>query len=221
MQNFKIYHLLAIIILIVLSIFFLQWLYYNFFPQPYPNREIYSIALIYFIEISVTAYVLSTKNFTKIHKSLGFNKTSLNFLFIALVFSLILWLSDYFYQTKILLIDLRDEANQLNNKIIDGELIISFFSMVIFAPIVEEILFRGIILKTLCNYSSKIFAGFIVSLLFALVHLSLLSAVPLFLASSFYVYLTLRTNSIIPAISAHILNNCLTFYTYYYLLGYF
>ena len=221
MSKFKIQHLLAIIILTGLGIIGLQWLYVRFFPEPYPNKEIYAIALIYLTEISVASYVFSSKSITLIHKNLGFKKTQIKYFLIAIVFSVLIWIANYFYQIYVFDIQMIDEAQKLMLKFKQEKFAINLMTMVILAPIVEEILFRQLMFKTFANYLSKFMAGFIVSLLFALIHFSFTDALPLFIASSFYVYLTIKSESIIPAIIAHVFNNGLTFFSYFYLLQHF
>ena len=77
---------------------------------------------------------------------------------------------------------------------------------VIVAPISEELIFRGLILGKLKQYGD-VFASIIVSLLFALIHGNLPQSIPTFIVSLFLCWVTLQSNSIIPAISIHMINN--------------
>ncbi len=77
---------------------------------------------------------------------------------------------------------------------------------VIVAPISEELIFRGVILGKLKQYGD-VFASIIVSLLFALIHGNLPQSIPTFIVSLFLCWVTLQSNSIIPAISIHMINN--------------
>ena len=77
---------------------------------------------------------------------------------------------------------------------------------VIVAPISEELIFRGLILGKLKQYGN-VFASIIVSLLFALIHGNLPQSIPTFIVSLFLCWVTLQSNSIIPAISIHMINN--------------
>lgn len=77
---------------------------------------------------------------------------------------------------------------------------------VIVAPVSEELIFRGLILGKLKQYG-YVFATIIVSLLFALMHGNLPQSIPTFIVSLFLCWVTLQSNSIIPAISIHMINN--------------
>ena len=77
---------------------------------------------------------------------------------------------------------------------------------VIVAPISEELIFRGLILGKLKQYGN-VFASIIVSLLFALINGNLPQSIPTFIVSLFLCWVTLQSNSIIPAISIHMINN--------------
>lgn len=77
---------------------------------------------------------------------------------------------------------------------------------VIVAPVSEELIFRGLILGKLKQYG-YVFASIIVSLLFALMHGNLPQSIPTFIVSLFLCWVTLQSNSIIPAITIHMINN--------------
>lgn len=79
---------------------------------------------------------------------------------------------------------------------------------ILVAPITEELLFRGIILTKLKQYG-KTFAIIIVSILFGLLHGNLPQTIPTFVMSLFLCQVTLKSNSIIPAISIHMINNAI------------
>lgn len=79
---------------------------------------------------------------------------------------------------------------------------------ILVAPITEELLFRGIILTKLKRYG-KTFAIIIVSILFGLLHGNLPQTIPTFVMSLFLCQVTLKSNSIIPAISIHMINNAI------------
>ncbi|WP_455683283.1 CPBP family intramembrane glutamic endopeptidase [Thomasclavelia sp.] len=77
---------------------------------------------------------------------------------------------------------------------------------IIVAPVSEELIFRGLILGKLKQYG-YVFASIIVSLLFALMHGNLPQSIPTFIVSLFLCWVTLQSDSIIPAISIHMINN--------------
>ncbi len=79
---------------------------------------------------------------------------------------------------------------------------------IIVAPIVEELLFRGFLQKVLEESWEDITKAILVtSLFFALVHLNPYWIVQIYLLGMLLGYLSWRTNSIIPGIILHGLNN--------------
>ena len=87
----------------------------------------------------------------------------------------------------------------------------AFFYIVISAPILEEVLFRGIILDGyLKNY--KPWQGIIVSaFLFALIHGNLAQGLGAFGIGILFGWVYWKTNSIIPSIILHFINNAVAF----------
>ena len=83
-------------------------------------------------------------------------------------------------------------------------------SCVITGPILEEILFRGIILKNMEKYG-KISAVFISAICFTIYHFNFLQIVTPFLIGILLGILTIESDSIKPAMIAHILNNAAVF----------
>lgn len=77
---------------------------------------------------------------------------------------------------------------------------------IIVAPITEELLFRGIMLNKLKQYN-KIYAIIIVSMVFGLLHGNLPQTIPTFIISIFLCLITLKSGSILPAVSIHMINN--------------
>lgn len=89
-------------------------------------------------------------------------------------------------------------------------LVMISISCVITGPILEEILFRGIILKNLEKYG-KMSAVFISAICFTIFHFNFFQIVTPFLMGILLGILTVETDSIKPAIVAHILNNAAVF----------
>ena len=86
--------------------------------------------------------------------------------------------------------------------------IIIVFTTAIAAPLVEEMLFRGYLQKVLEESWKDITKAILVtSLFFALVHLNPYWIVQIYLLGMVLGYLAWRTNSIIPGIILHGLNN--------------
>lgn len=84
--------------------------------------------------------------------------------------------------------------------------IIINLSVILVAPITEELVFRGLFLKKLQKYGLW-YSSVIVSLLFALIHGNIPQGVGAFFVSLILCAVTLKSNSLIPAIIIHMLNN--------------
>lgn len=78
--------------------------------------------------------------------------------------------------------------------------------IVLLGPFFEEILFRGIILRTLDQYH-RVFAMLVSSMLFAMMHLNLQQGITTFFIGCFLGYVSLKENSMRIPILLHILNN--------------
>jgi len=190
----------------------MQWFIHEYVPNPFPNVETYALLIIYSIMLLVTAGIHNTNRFTDLHIIIGFRKTSLKFIIAAITLGLVIWVADYFFQTRILHIDISSEALEWRSK--NKNLVIAFITTVICAPIIEEMLLRGIFLKALNNIFSPFWTILIISGLFTTLHWSWIQAPTLFIAAVFYAWITFKSKSIVPAIAAHIVNNCLTFIYY-------
>lgn len=77
------------------------------------------------------------------------------------------------------------------------------------APIAEEMLFRGFLLKMLRRYSALVAIVF-TSLSFGIFHGTLLQSVPAIFIGALLALIDLRHDSIIPSIILHIATNCLS-----------
>ena len=87
--------------------------------------------------------------------------------------------------------------------------IIFFVAHTIFAPLLEEILFRGLILERLRRYGD-LFAIITTAFLFSLMHSSLDSYLPAFLSGIILSFAAVYTGSILVPLIAHFLNNLLS-----------
>lgn len=77
------------------------------------------------------------------------------------------------------------------------------------APILEELLFRGFILRSLQKFGN-VFAILISGILFGLFHGNLQQAIPTALGGMVLAFIAIRSNSLIPCIIAHFFNNALS-----------
>ena len=92
------------------------------------------------------------------------------------------------------------------------EYILAFITLVIIAPVAEEILFRGYLLAKLRKHVPIWVAVLITSLLFAVVHLSFNVGVDVFALSLVLCFLRIKTGSLWPSIILHMIKNGIAFY---------
>ena len=157
------------------------------------NNLFFLIALIYF-----GVYFKEEKKLFKADKII---KSIISFiLFIPLLF-LISFIIQY------VLPDYKQQEIVLNFKstLIEDKGIL--LHVLVIAPIVEEVIFRGYIYRILKSKIPIIFATIISSTLFALVHYNVLSYILLFVLSIFLTYIYERNGSIICPIIIHSLFN--------------
>ncbi len=85
--------------------------------------------------------------------------------------------------------------------------ILMILSVVIIAPIYEEVIFRGIMLKGMASKMNPILAIIISSLFFAILHMNIPQGINAFLLGIVIGSIYLNTGSIYLSIFAHFVNN--------------
>lgn len=85
----------------------------------------------------------------------------------------------------------------------------AFFKVAVLAPVIEELIFRGLILQGFRRNYNGFFAVFISALLFALFHLNPWQFPATFILGLLLGWIMLRTNSILLVILGHSINNAL------------
>ncbi len=126
------------------------------------------------------------------------------------------WITDL---TNLMLLYFPANENEyyaLTRMLSDG--IVSIITVCVIAPMIEEMLFRGIILRSfLANYS-VVSSIVLSSILFALFHLTITQIPVAFIVGCLFGWLYVRTRSLWPSILGHFLYNSLTMFiwsTYY------
>jgi uncharacterized protein len=121
---------------------------------------------------------------------------------VSIVLTLVYWIAITF--------SVQDRSNFYQQLALDHPYSM-FFSLVVIAPIFEELFFRGLLLRGfLARYSAKK-ALLVNAILFAVVHGHPLKIFATFFLGLFNGWLRLKTNSIIPSIFSHSLNNGLVY----------
>ena len=91
------------------------------------------------------------------------------------------------------------------------ELVYAFMTLVILAPVFEELLFRGFVFRGLAKHTSFWPAAISTSALFGLAHGQLNVAIDTFLIGMVASWLVWKTNSLWPAILLHVIKNLVAY----------
>lgn len=83
--------------------------------------------------------------------------------------------------------------------------------IVLIAPFLEEIFFRGFLLRAFVNKIGIFFGSIVSAVLFALVHFQWQSIIPIFILGLIINRIVIKSRSILPAIAFHIFNNGIVF----------
>lgn len=94
-----------------------------------------------------------------------------------------------------------------------SNLVIYFISLCIFAPMIEEFLLRGCVLKILKPFGNW-FAIVVPAIFFALLHGNIGQAFGAFFIGIILGFVAVKTNSIFPCMILHSLNNFFPFFSY-------
>ena len=160
----------------------------------YGNISVVLLLLYYALNLQ-NRFVLNKKD---IKRTL---KYFVAFLPVILIMSFLCKLMLFEYEEQKLVLEIKKNFN--NN------LFFNFFLIIIVAPIIEEIVFRGLFYKTLKNFIPFVQATIISSLIFAIIHENILSLTILFLLSLYLTWIYERTNSILYSILTHSIFNFL------------
>jgi membrane protease YdiL (CAAX protease family) len=182
----------------------------------FPNFDSIAISLLSMfvstLMIALPVIVYLRINGLSIRRRLRINRISKNTLFSIIIISVgFIIIIDELDRIVYALFGSPDFLSELVEQlkitsVLNGILII--LTTIIVAPLVEEMLFRGFLQKVLEESWEDITKAILVtSLFFALVHLNPYWIVQIYLLGMLLGYLSWRTNSIIPGIILHGLNN--------------
>jgi membrane protease YdiL (CAAX protease family) len=128
----------------------------------------------------------------------------------------VFWIADI-TNLMMLYFPVAEEEHLALSRMLSGGFV-SIVSVCVIAPIIEEMLFRGIVLRSFLVSYSATSAILLSSLLFALFHLTVTQLPVAFIMGCLLGWLYFRTRSLWPSILAHFLYNSFTMFlwsTYY------
>lgn len=100
-----------------------------------------------------------------------------------------------------------DSFNELMANATGGNAVISFLTIVVLAPIAEEIAFRGIIFRILSKRTTPVAAIIISAVLFGIFHLNIMQAIYVLPIGLLLGYTAYKCKSVVPCIFIHMVNN--------------
>lgn len=177
---------------------------------------IYYIQILFYVLMFIAFYYLGlTKMERRIMMDGGEEKKSLHLAFlpflvgglVTIIYVLILQnFLPGLYESYMEASELMEGISFQTNKM---ELILLFISVVILAPIVEEIVFRGIFFNLLNRKRSTLFAMVVSSLIFGLLHAQ--TMVPTAVIGFVLCFIYHRTGSLLLVMAGHMVNNLIAF----------
>ncbi|NLZ33824.1 MAG: CPBP family intramembrane metalloprotease [Clostridiales bacterium] len=173
-----------------------------------------SMSIIFILNNIITAvtiliiYRVRKKN---IKEELQFIKSNNLNMIIAIILGLSIWLFDSgvlsIIQEAGLLAEHFATMEETLSPITQGNMFIVIISVGIIGPFVEELIFRGLIYKTLIKKFSVLWTIIIQAILFGLFHFNLIQSAYATLMGILLGYAVYKTKSIWPAVLMHIVNN--------------
>lgn len=137
--------------------------------------------------------------------ALGLERPARRFVGAAVLIGASAW---YLNLRLIELLPIPEGGVQTLQDIVDGPpLVLVLFALAVLPAIGEELVFRGILVRALATRFVPAAAVVIAALVFSAYHLSLIQLIPTFTLGLLAGALTLRANSVVPAMIAHLINN--------------
>ncbi len=132
----------------------------------------------------------------------------------AVIIGLGFWWFDHLLNSMVFSTDINAQIIQwrlANLNYADSSVLLS---SVIFAPVFEEFVFRGLLFRKMNESFNFWLAAGLSALLFALIHWSWPAFFSLFVIGLIYAWITVRSGSVVPALLAHIIHNGMTYWVY-------
>lgn len=168
--------------------------------------DIIEIPIITLILNNTFGHMTWRKNtFKKFHKK--------DFLYLALVIVVFRLLYDAYIYPIIMLIP-EGEVLKSAEELINNNVLYFIINACVIAPIIEEIVCRGVVLNGLLKKFSPILSIFISAFLFAFMHLNIHQGVNAFILGIIFGYIYYKTRSVYLTMFCHFVNNTIALFLY-------
>lgn len=111
--------------------------------------------------------------------------------------------------------DILGNYEEIQKTLFGGNLLMEILTLALIVPILEEILFRGLVYGRLRKYSTKNMAAIFSSILFAVYHMNLLQGVYAFILGLLLVFVYERYQSVLAAVILHASANAFSMFLFY------
>lgn len=189
---------------------------YEWFSTPVGVFALGAIVYTIATAIAISPFLIRHLSWTVIKEKLGITKFDRR----MIVWALGVWVL-YFFSTAVVAAALQFMPNldltqkqEIGFSVLSGpwEYILAFLTLVVIAPVFEEILFRGFLFGQIRERSGFWFSALLTSVTFALLHGQLNVGIDVFILSMFLCYLREKRHSILPGILVHAFKNGLAFF---------
>lgn len=106
---------------------------------------------------------------------------------------------------------LAEEYSELMKQLENANPWLTLFTVVILAPISEELIFRGVIMKKACRFTNFAVANFLQALLFGLFHMNIVQGVYAFAGGLAMGYVAYQYRTILASIVFHLFFNSISY----------
>ncbi len=148
----------------------------------------------------------------------GFQKVSIKTVLLTVLGGYVLYLGINMILSIIIIFSgLKIPGYQIQESLADSfsstgtAVIIGVLMVTMIAPIIEEVFFRGFIMRTISNKTGLLWGNILSALIFSSLHYPWQSFIPIFILGIIINSMVLRSNSIWPAIAFHMMNNAIAF----------
>ncbi len=209
-KSYRLFQALFVFFSVILWVFFIlgviEYFRWQVFPGIFIHVGIVIIALVHAV------FIIGFVNIEALANLLFLKKTSWRYYLVAVLWAFFIWVADFWIQIFYFLDNGKIDSLALQSEMKKFGAFNVVVASCLLAPVAEEILFRGILLRGLLEKLNPIGAILISSLVFAGIHFSIQDFLSLLLVSIGYGFLTIKAKSILPPILAHLINNSVTIY---------
>lgn len=177
--------------------------------------EDFSMLLFYVMSMGLTFYIVHKKRL-RISNTGGYPFESMDIMTIVLIILATIALQIGLSSPITDLIPMPDSMKEMFEDQLGGKSIFTFLMVVVAAPILEELIFRGIILDGLLRRYTPLKAILMSAFLFGVVHLNPWQFITAMILGTFAGWLYYKTKNLTLPILMHATNNFFAFMSIYY-----